>query len=286
MAVRRRILRTLGWGAAAGLIGIFLIGYAAPHLSPARFWWADLAALLVPTLGVMVGVLAVGLLGQGLYRRAWGRTGSAVILLGLLAVRFGPSVAIRDASGSASEALRVMTFNVPPSQAQDSASAAQLRRLMQQEAPDVLALQEAWITTGAAGSKSELAATSGSASVILTDSLGYAPPRAGPLQTTIDQPVLGRFALDSVSVHPLPPDGDANPRARYTRVAFRWQGREAVLYNVHLHTVGVHLRDLRSVGSVLEACRILLRTYRAGALRRAEQARVIRRHIEQETRPV
>ena len=285
MAVRRRIFRVLGRSTVGLLIGAFLIGYAAPYLPPAQFWWTDLFALLVPPLGVGAGVVAVALLGQGVYRGAWGRVALAVMLLGLVAIRFGPPPVVGGEADRQGETLEVMTFNVPPSRAQDSTSAARLRQFLRREAPDVLALQEAWIKTDIA-SRAGLASSSGSYQALLADSLDYAPPRAHPAQTLIHQPVIGRLALDSVSVHSLPPDGETDPRSRYTRTEFRWKGQAIVLYNVHLHTVGTHPEDLRAAGWALGNWRSLLWTYREGALRRAEQAQILRRRIAQESLPV
>ncbi len=178
-----------------------------------------------------------------------------------------------------------MTFNLPPSMVGTPASGRALTQLMQREAPDVLALQESWLNTG----RSAQAGTGDAAAStrrLLDETLGYAPPRARPPQTRTHQPVLGRSRLDSMTVHPLPPAGDTKPRVRYTRVYFAWQGREAVLYNLHLHTVGMNPRKMLATGAFVSRWRTALQTYREGALRRAEQARVIRRHIEQETRPV
>lgn len=285
MTILRRILRILGWSAAGLLGGAFLLGYAAPYLPPARFWWADLFAVVLPPLALAVGLVGSVLLGQGLYRRAWGRVAVAGMLFGLVALRFGPRLAGEGAPGNAAETLRLMTFNLPPSTVNDSASRRALDQLMQEQTPDVLALQESWLNTGRSV-QAGVDGASGSVQRLLSGPLGYAPPRAHPLQTRIHQPVLGRSVLDSITVHPLPPTGDANPRVRYTRAYFAWQGREAVLYNLHLHTVGMNPKKMLATGGGVSQWWTILQTYREGALRRAEQARVIRRHIEQETRPV
>lgn len=285
MTILRRILRVLGWGAVGLLCGGFLIGYTAPYLPPARFWWTDLFAVVLLPLGVGVGLVGGVLLGQGLYRRAWGRVAVAGVLLGLVALRFGPRLAGGDAPGTAAETLRLMTFNLPPSTVNDSASRRALDELMQEQTPDVLALQESWLNTGRSV-QAGLDGASGSIRRLLDGSLGYAPPRVHPLQTRIRRPVLGRSILDSMTVHPLPLAGDTNPRSRYTRAYFTWHGREAVLYNLHLHTVGMNPEEMWATGELFDQWRTALQIYRAGALRRAEQARIIRRHIEQETRPV
>ena len=286
MTILRYMLRPLGWGVAGLLIGAFCIGYAAPYLPPASFWWTNLFAVLLPPLGLAVGLLGLGLFGQGLYRRQWGRVVVSAVLLGLVAVRFAPHVSGGGASAATGETLRLMTFNVPMSFARQEASARALGRFVQREAPDALALQESWMTTEASP-WSGREARSWPPKVFLVDSLGYAPPQAHPRQTAICQPVLGRFPLDSIGVHSLPPDGGPGWCSGYTRTRFTWQGRPAVLYNVHLHTIGTVRPWKRSErwGS-LDRWRAFLRTYREGALRRARQARLIRRRIEQETHPV
>ncbi|MFB6249658.1 MAG: endonuclease/exonuclease/phosphatase family protein [Salinibacter sp.] len=277
----RRILRALGRGAAALLVGAFLIGYAAPYLSPARFWWTNLFAVGLPVLGAGVAVLALGLCGWGGVRRRWGKVAVGGGLLVLLLVRFGPRGAAW-APAPAAEGVRVMTFNVPPSRSDGPPLAA----LVQREAPDVLALQEARLQTGRRGADARL--LSGALQGLRAPSTGYRLPRGLPAATVVQQPVFGRGRLDSMSVHPLPPDGETSARSRYTRTEFAWRGRTAVLYNVHLHSVGAARpwTLLSEEWTSLDRWRTFLRTYREGSLRRAQQARLLRRRIERETAPV
>lgn len=286
MTVLRRILGALGWGVAGLLIGAFLIGYAAPYLPPAQFWWTNLFAVLLPPLGLAVGLLGFGLLGQGLYRRRWGRVLISAVLLGLVVVRFAPRLSVGGASAAQGETLRLMTFNVPMSFAKQEASARALGRFVQREAPDVMAFQESWVTIGSSLSPGR-EDRSWPPQVFLVDSLGYAPPQVHPRQTTICQPVFGRLPLDSIRVHSLPSNGDRDRCSQYTRTRFTWQGRSAVLYNLHLHSIGTvrPWKESEGWGSP-ERWHDFLRTYQEGTLRRAQQARLIRRRIEQETHPV
>ena len=279
----RRVLWALAWGGAGLLVAAFLVGYAAPHLPPAHFWWTDLFAVLLPVLGGAVGLLGAGLVGQGVYRQVWGRGAVGVGLLLLVAARFG-AVPAGDASGDATEALRLMTFNLPPAFAREPDRERGLTELVEREAPTMLALQETQMHGASSGAP--LALADWPLSVLMRDATGYTLPRTRPPETRVHRPVLGRIRLDSMSVHPLPPSGDTNPRARYTRTYFAWQGRPAVLYNVHLHTVGTRPWTLLERGRSLSRWRAVLQTYRDGALHRAAQARRVRRHIEQETRPV
>ena len=276
----------MGWATAGLLVGPFLIGYAAPFLSPASFWWADLFAVGLPLMSVAVTILAVGLCGWGGYRRQWGRVGVGAVLLLLVLVRFGPRVAAWGPSVPTDDALRVMTFNVPPMLGDAGNQRTPLVTLVDREAPDVLALQESRVQTASGGQGERHA--SASIRPLLGSSLGYAPPAQLPAATVIQQPVVGRLSLDSMTVHPLPPDGKTSARSRYTRTTFTWQGRPVVLYNIHLHTIG-QARPWTLMPEQWTSparWRRFVRTYREGALRRAQQARLIRRRIQREAHPV
>jgi len=90
-----------------------------------------------------------------------------------------------------------------------------------------------------------------------------------------------------MSVHPLPPDGESSARSRYTRTRFTWKGHAAVLYNLHLHTIGsVRPWSMIPEWPSLDRWEAFLTSYREGALRRAQQARLIRRQIAREPHPV
>jgi endonuclease/exonuclease/phosphatase family metal-dependent hydrolase len=273
-------------GAAGLLLAAFLVAYAAPYLSPVDFWWANLAAVFLPPLSLAVGSLGVGLAGWGLYRRAWGRVALAGALFVLLGVRFGPRLTAWLPADASSEGLRVMTFNVPPTFVGRPRSAVPMAAFVDRKAPHVLALQESRVGTGGPASRPRLVHLPPSLRPLLRDPTQYGMPRRLPSDTRIQQPVVGRIPLDSMSVHRLPPAGRSSARSRYTRTQFTWQGRTAVLYNLHLHTIGSvrpwRLPDWPS----LEGWWAFLRSYRQGALRRAQQARLIRRQIERESHPV
>ncbi|MCS3610263.1 hypothetical protein [Salinibacter ruber] len=259
----QRALQGLAWSGAGLLVAAFLMGYAAPYLPPARFWWTDLFAVLLPALAGAVGLLGIGLVGQGAYSGRWGAWGSGGALLLPVALRFG-TVPTGEASGRDADALRVMTFNLSPAFARGPDRERTLAELVQREAPAVLSVQETWMKTRSASDGGGLF-VSWPLRVLLEDSVGYALPRARPPETTIYRPVLGQVRLDSMRVHPLPPSGGSDPRSRYTRTFFTWQGRPAVLYNVHLHTVGTRPWDLPGTAASLARWRTFLRTYRAGA---------------------
>lgn len=285
MAILRRTLWATGWSAVAVLVVVFLVGYTAPYLSPARFWWTNLFAVFLPALSLGVGLAGIGIAVWGATRHRWIHVVAASSLLLLVTLRFGPRLTAWVPVGQTADEVRLMTFNVPPSFHQDGSTDADLRTLIRREAPDVLAIQESHVRATAA-SPTKRVQSSPPIRPLLSDSIGYVLPRGLPQDVEVQQPVLGRIPLDSLSVHPLPPGGDVNPRFRYTRTRFTWKGRPVVLYNVHLHTVGKS-RPWTMIGEMsLPRWRTFLRTYREGALRRAQQARFIRRQIERESVPV
>lgn len=287
VTIFQRILRGVGW-TLAGLLGVvFLVGYVAPYVSPSQFWWVDLFAVLVPVTGLGVGILGLALCTWGGYRRKWGRVAVGGLLLGLLVIRFGPRLAAWGPSAHEGETFRLMTFNVPPSLGGRRAPGA-MEELLQRQAPDVLAFQESRLQT--VGERTgRFHRVSASIQALLDSSTGYALPRALPPETTVQQPVMARgMVLDSMSVHLLPPAGETDARSRYTRTQFTWKGRSGVLYNVHLHSVGKERpwTLLPEEWTSLSRWSTFLRTYREGALRRAQQARLLRRQIARETEPV
>jgi|GEM_PF-391748 len=283
VAILRRILRVLGWGATILLVGAFLVGYAAPYLPPAYFWWTNLFAVPLVPLAGLVGLLGLGLVGRGVSQRAWGWVAVGGVLLGLVGVRFGPSVWSGVASVNSEETLRLMSFNVPMTFGRRDASARALTRFVERASPDVVAFQESWMSTKDNPWPGR-EAHPWPPRLFLED-IGYSPPRAHPRDTMICQPVLGRVPLDSIGLRSLPPH--TNRCGHYTRTQFRWGKRAVVLYNIHLHTIG-SVRPWKEAGrwGSLEQWGAFVQDYRRGMLYRAQQARRIRRHIEQETRPV
>ena len=278
MAVLRIVLRGLGWLGGVGLVGAFGLGYAAPFLPPMQFWWVGPLAVGLPALSAMVAVLSLIVGGWAAYRRRWGRLVGAGMLLVLLAVRFGPRLGAWVPAVATGEELSVMTFNVPNRSA--DAATSGLVSVVRRADPHVLALQELPVR----GGRSPRLAP-GLRRLVGETAFGL-PDRVASMR--FQQPVAGRIALDSLTVHPLPPDGGSEARSRFTRTFFRWRGRPAVLYNLHLHTVGEEKpwRVMWRHGWDWAAWLRSVRIYREGALRRAQQARLIRRMIAQESRPV
>lgn len=286
MSILRSLLRGLGTGLFGLVVAAFLVGYAAPYLPPDPFWWTDLFAIVLPPLSVVVGVTGAALLGQGLFQREWGRVGLSTVLLILVIARFGPRLAAWGPTLPANDTLGIMTHNVPAHpRSRGGFPAEPLSSLVRREAPDILAFQESRFRTGPDRPGSVRRKTP--AIEWALQEAGFPPPSWLPPETTIQQPVLGHY-LDSTNVHTLSVGDPDQARSEYTRTSFTWRGRRAVLYNLHLHTVGAERpwTDPATPWTDPAAWRRFLRSYRESALRRAAQARQVHRALQREPVPV
>jgi len=184
---------------------------------------------------------------------------------------------------TASNELRVMSFNAPyvggdPDDLGDAVAGA-----VRAEEPHLLALQEPHVLTErhSSGVRQVSPQLRG---LLGTDS--YRLPEVLPAGSRIHQPVLARDDLPALRSLRLE---DPSGNDFVSRVPFRWQGRRAILYNVHLHTtVGGNKPWENTRFRVFDPAfwTPVVDTYRTGARRRAEQARDLRRMIDAEQVPV
>ncbi len=285
-------MRTTGWRRAIGLLFralylvpalVFLVGYASAYLPPSWFWWTGLLATLVPYAALLLLVLSPVVL----WRFGWRGRSLHGVLLVLLAVRFAPWSGFLPAPSPGADDLVVMTFNAPVRGPDPELLAAETVALVRAERPDVLALQEpvVWLTREVPPVRRATPHLQA-----LIDSLGYdapLPQRSGQVYD-IEQPVVARFPVEERRQVVLPAGGGGRGPTYVSRVRFRWQGREAVLYNVHLHTVGEKKPWQDDDFRLFNPANWwpYLRWYRAAYRRRAWEAREVRRMVERETMPV
>ena len=151
--------------------------------------------------------------------------------------------------------------------------------------PDLIALQEAYIVYSprSPGGRPAPHLT------FVIDSLGYRPARLDGIseRLTLQDPVLARMPLGAQTVTPLPkPPGDIHP-PRLVGVPFRWQGREAVLYNIHLRSFGPAKPWQDADGRLLDPrlWKAYYDRYHEAYLLRAVEVEAIVRILKQETRP-
>lgn len=212
----------------------FALGYLAFFGYPGRLWWVELVAVGLPFLGAVAGILLV--INIVLRRPTLVVVHVAIVVLAI--IRIAPWERLVDSGSPGEGDLTLMTFNVPRWWGYlMEAKTAEMASFMRETDPDVAALQEA-----------TLAVVEGEPRVlappyvrVLMDSLGYRAAGEDDMSTPFHtpQPVFGRVEFLSKSqreiVHPEDRDiGGTN----VVRAVFRWQGRDVVIYNIHLRTYG------------------------------------------------
>lgn len=230
------MVRGIAWYVWAGLnvllILLFAAGYVAYYGYTWRFWWVELIAVGLPYLAVLC---AVALAINALLRRKPFVIAFAVILV-LSLIRFVPIQRIMHSAEPGPDDLTVMTYNVPQWWGfLMGTKMIEMAAFFEDVSPDVAALQEA--SVGFFDESPRVRAAPYVA--ILFDSLGYRTAEIEddrPRYTY--QPVIGRVDFreknQSVLEHPDDYVGGTN----VVRTQFEWQGREVVLYNVHMRTHG------------------------------------------------
>ena len=262
----------------AALILIFLAGYAARYVPPRHAWWLQLIAIGLPWLSLLV----LGITMVAAVRRRWRLLAVHLALTALIVVRFVPFGHLAREAVPEADALTLMTFNTGWGWTTGGDATRGMAALVRREMPDLVALQEAEVTF----SRRAVPVRPAVYVAPLVDSLGYGirPPGSAPHH--LSKPVLSRFPLNDLAEHTLHPGaGEVN---ELVRVTFTWQGRAAVLYNVHLRTFGgqkpwddAAFRLFDPDGWLRYA-----RQYRDAFLIRARQVEQIRRMIDAETLPV
>ena len=277
----RRLAHYVFYAFCGGLIVLFLIGYAARYVHPRYAWWAELIAIGLPYLSlILVGTA----LGAGLLR-AWRLLLAHAFVLGLIVLRFGLPFPLQSEEAGP-EPLRVMTYNVPrwgsPSEEEKT---ERLSALVRRTEPHLLALQEAYVSFDASGILAR--GTRPYVEGLATAPLNY---RLAQAQTDgrTQQPVLGRIPLFDLSQQTLRLGSTKEDITYVVRTGFEWQGRRAVLYNVHLRTFGSD-KPWRAENPQLfdiDFWRPYLQQYRRAYRARAREVVHIRDMLEKETLPV
>lgn len=276
----RRFLRIVFQLLDGGLLILFLVGYLARYGHPRYAWWAELIATGLPYLSLLLIGSTVGVA----LARWWKLLAVHLVLIVLVIIRF---VSFDGGAAPASEDLTVMTFNTSRGGGERADRLGRaITALVRAEAPHLAAFQEAYIQYHPAAPT----VRPGQVLAGLVDSLGYRTigPNGGQRATYTPQPVLGRIELLEQTQDVLSRNAENEPTARVVRTHFRWQGREAVHYNLHLRSFGGdkpwedQQRDVFSLGF----WRTYLRQYRQAYLVRAREIEQIRAMLARETLPL
>lgn len=282
----RRAVWLLGVLPNALALALVGLGLAGGHLDPGPFWFAAMAAVALPYATLLLALTAL----PALLARRWGWVAANALVLVLALARVLPAerLAARPAPGPGD--LVLMTFNVPRHGETAEGLARDVYDLVRAEEPDLVALQGP--TTWRVAGRTRTAAVADYVRPIL-DSLGFALsvpadlPRGG-----LPQPVLTRreSGLEAVETARTSSLGEhVHGRASlYVRARIAWDGREAVLYNIHLRGFGPekpwgeeHFPWLRPA-----EWRPFLRRYRQAYRLRAQEVRALRARVEAEELPV
>jgi endonuclease/exonuclease/phosphatase (EEP) superfamily protein YafD len=255
-------------------------GLAAGALHPATFWWAQLCAAFLPYLALALAAAAAG----SMIARRWGWFALHALLLALVVLRtFAP--ASHDPRPPSADDLVLMTFNAPQYGPSVEILRDSMVSLIRSGRPDILVMQEAWVRGPLNPEPERMAAHVEAVDAVLPYRV-LAGLRAGESYV----PVLFREGVaEPLSAGIIGRDGrrDAG-QSDELRVHFRWQDREAVLYNIHLRSYGAAKpwRDPRL--DVLRPATWLpyLRQYREAYRARAEEVEMIAETIDRESLPV
>ncbi|MGI9174261.1 MAG: endonuclease/exonuclease/phosphatase family protein, partial [Rhodothermales bacterium] len=263
------------------LLAAFGLGFAAAYLHPRHLWWTELIAVGLPYLAILVGLGAVWTAA----RRRWRLLAVHGVLLLLALFRFAPLERLAASSEPAPDDLTLLTFNLVRYWGAQEGREARVMDYFRAVQPDLIALQEAFIiySPRSPGGRPAPHLT------FVVDSLGYHPARLEGLseRLTIQDPVLARMPLGEQTVTPLPkPPSDIHP-PRLVGVEFRWQGREAVLYNIHLRSFGPGKPWQEENRRLLDPrlWKTYYDRYHEAYLLRAVEVEAIVRTLKQETRP-
>lgn len=274
----RRVLWSLFVVFDALVLVLWGAGYLGHHISPARAWVLQLVAIGFPYLSLLVGVLTVGV---GLARRR-GLLLVHLLLVLLAGLRFLPTD-WRFAHPAATDAdLVVMTYNAPTGYEQPG-RARRLQELVETAQPHILCLQESSVEFLSTGVQTPAYIRP------LFDSLGYQAFNHAPGTTTYtQQPILSRLPLREMHETLLQMGSEDESTSRVMRTVFTWQGREVVLYNLHLRTYGEAKLWDEEPDSLNEQTvwGRYLRQYREAILARAWASEQITAMVRRETHPV
>jgi endonuclease/exonuclease/phosphatase family metal-dependent hydrolase len=270
------------------LVLLVALGLAAPYLHPGVFWWAAMAAVVLPITAALLALATLALLA--LRRTRWAILNGALLLFA--AARLAPAgvLSTGEPPPPGDDELVVMTFSVPRYGESAEVLAQNVFDLLDAERPHMVALQET-----SAWRRRETPGTPRIADYVspALDSLGFVlaiPARLAAARTRL--PLLSHSGEGPVVIEQqegsLAPGELSAEDSRYVRTRVRWQGRDVVVYNVHLRGYGTD-KPWEEARFPLLGPRTLLayvRRYRNAYRLRAREVRVLEERLEGEHLPV
>ncbi|MEM6287505.1 MAG: endonuclease/exonuclease/phosphatase family protein [Bacteroidota bacterium] len=290
---RRRRGAVWGW-TLFGLLDVPLVaavgvGLAASVLPPGPYWWAQLVAIGLPYAAWAALLVALPLIAV----KRWGLAALHLALVALVAVRALPAERFSAAPPEAGD-LALTTFNVPTVGPSRETLGDSVVAFVREAAPDVLVMQDAWVFAPGV-ERSHLEAVQ---VLAVREALPYAlalPARMaghpGWRENGTGVPMLVRQGAGIEIVEQealvLGTERDADVSLAL-RTHLRWNGREVVLYNLHLRSFGEAKPWADDAVRVLRPSTWVpyLRQYRRAYAQRGTEVEQIAARVEAETLPV
>ena len=286
--VRGRATRKQLWAlvrdwVAVGICVVTLVGGAAARFIPPETWWPlQILALALPALTYLLAAVAfvAGVRGR------WKLAAFSFFPVGLVLI-LPMSAPEQDTIAGTGDgpSLRVVSFNAKPEAVVQGEAGFQ--QMLAEEQPHLVALQEFTLRVFPSG---EIAGSP----LVLPLMTGRAYKLARPEMPRAEhfvRPIFSQLELigDVEFIPPLFNSTQAGVWASggLTRARYLWEGTTISVYNIHLHSFSRARvwhggwRTLLSPSAWGEA----LRAYRDDFRTRADQARAIRRLIDEEPHP-
>jgi hypothetical protein len=275
-----------------GLAAWLAAALAGRSVRPDDGWWFQVAALTLPVATALtvpaVGAMAV----YALVRRRAARQGAVravgVLYVGLAAAAWtrlgvpGP-VDAPDPAVTPAGTLRLMTLNAGGA---TSWSPLLLGEEIEARAPDLVAIQEVNLVAVDVPVPGGPAQRAWARPPILGPVLdsAYAVLVSGSDVSALEtpMPVFGRVRLLSTRLYTL---GEGEGAGQYSRTVFEWDGREAVLYSVHLRSFGESRPWTTGQVGSLSAWEQAAAEFREALVLRAAEAEALKDVLAGERRP-
>lgn len=260
------------------------VGYAAAYLSPRTFWWAQLVGIGLPLVAGLVHVVAL----VPILAKRWGLVAVHLVAIVLLVIRLVPFAQLAPDPPERPDDLVLMTMNVPRHGPSAERLTADVTTLLQTERPTLVGLQETGSWHRDDPPYRPVIASYVSPAV---DSLGYSleipPDWSTSLPILVRAAAPGDFTVEDQSQTEIDDGPGDTGRTRVVRTLFRWQGRAAVHYNIHLRSFGKEKPWDGDVHALRPSTWVpFLRRYRTVYVQRAREVEEIAERIDAETLPV
>ena len=217
------------------VVAVVGLGLLATRLPPGASWWVQLIAIGLPYATWVLAAATLLALALRWRSLVWVH----LVLIGLVGLRLGLPARVASPEVRAGD-LRLTTFNLPQSGPSERALRDSAEVFVADIEPDLLVLQDTWVESLQAVQINAVHVAA------ITERLPYRLELPGTFDAVegrnvdeIGVPLLVRreSGVEVLEQESLVPPGDADVSIAL-RSRLRWDGRELVLYNVHVRSFG------------------------------------------------